>query len=95
MHEDDRGQVISFGGPSKLLTDMTQDKQALRAALAALQPGDDTSSYAELSRVLRSTAESMKADIDAYVYTDVQKSSLPPAFPTSNWTTARSWMSIR
>ena len=34
---------------------MTQDKQALRAALAAIQQGDDTSSYAELSRVLRST----------------------------------------
>ncbi len=80
MHEDDRGQVISFGGPSKLLTDMTQDKQALRTTLAALQPGDDTSSYAELSRVLRSTAESMKTDIDAFVYTDVQKSSLPAAF---------------
>jgi hypothetical protein len=35
MREDDRGQVITFGGPAKLLTDMTQDKQALRGALAA------------------------------------------------------------
>ncbi len=43
---------------------MTQDKQALRATLAALDPGDDASSYAELSRVLRSTAESLKTDID-------------------------------
>src|ERR1035441_5946235 len=60
MRADDRGQVISFGGASKLLTDMTQDKQSLRAALAAIEQGDDTSSYAELSRVLRSTAESMK-----------------------------------
>ena len=33
MRADDRGQVVSFGGPAKLLTDMTQDKQALRAAL--------------------------------------------------------------
>lgn len=80
MHEDDRGQVISFGGPAKLLTDMTQDKQALRASLAAIAPGDDASSYAELSRVLRSTSESLKTDIDAYVFTDIQKSSLPPAF---------------
>jgi len=46
-------------GHPKLLTDMTQDKQTLRAALSAIEPGDDTSSYAELSRVLRSTSESL------------------------------------
>ena len=80
MRESDRGQVISFGGPAKLLTDMTQDKQALRATLAALDPGDDASSYAELSRVLRSTAESLKTDIDAHVFTDLQKSSWPASF---------------
>jgi hypothetical protein len=80
MHEDDRGQVVTFGGPARLVTDMTQDRQALRAAVNALAPGDDTSSYAELSRVLRSTSESMKTDIDAHVFTDDQKSSLPPSF---------------
>jgi Aerotolerance regulator N-terminal/von Willebrand factor type A domain len=80
MHEDDRGQVISFGGPAKLLTDMTQDKQALRATLAAIEPGEDTSSYAELSRALRSTSQSFKTDIVAYVYTDIQKSSWPASF---------------
>lgn len=80
MHADDRGQVVSFGGPSKLLSDMTQDKQALRTALAAIQPGDDASSYAELSRVLRSTSESFKTGIVAHVFTDEQKSSLPPSF---------------
>ncbi len=80
MREDDRGQVVSFGGPAKLLSDMTQDKQALRAALNALEPGDGASSYADLSRVLRSTAESLKTKIDAYVFTDLQKTSLPPSF---------------
>jgi hypothetical protein len=80
MRSDDRGQVVSFGGPAKLLTDMTQDKQALRAAVGAVEPGDDTGSYAELSRVFRSNAESLKADIDAHVFTDVQKSSLPASF---------------
>jgi hypothetical protein len=80
MREEDRGQVISFGGPAKLLSDMTQDKQALRATLAALEPGEDASSYAELSRVLRSTSQSLKTDIIAYVYTDIQKSSWPASF---------------
>ncbi len=80
MREDDRGQVISFGGPTKLLTDMTQDKQALRTTLASIEPGDDASSYAELSRVLRSTAQSLKTDIVAHVFTDLQKSSWPASF---------------
>jgi len=80
MREDDRGQVISIGGASRLLTDMTSDKQALRAAVTALEQGDDTSSYSELSRALRSTSESLKSDIVAHVFTDVQKSSLPPSF---------------
>src|ERR1019366_6402485 len=70
MRQDDRGQVVSFGGPGRLLSDMTSDKAALRGALDSIQPGDDASSYAELSRVLRSTSESLKADIDAHVFTD-------------------------
>ena len=80
MHADDRGQVISFGGPGRLLSDLTSDRAALRAAVDALQAGDDASSYAELSRLLRSNAESLKTDIEAHVFTDTQKSSLPAAF---------------
>src|SRR5665213_561554 len=80
MHAEDRGQLISFGGPAKLLTDMTQDKQILLGALASVEPGDDTSSYAEISRVLRSTSESLKSDIEAHVFTDDQQSSWPAAF---------------
>jgi hypothetical protein len=80
MREEDRGQIVSFGGAARLLTDMTPDKQALRAAVTALEQGDDTSSYSELSRVLRSTSESLKSDVVAHVFTDVQKSSLPPGF---------------
>ena len=80
MRADDRGQIVTFGGPAKLLTDMTHDKQVLLGALASLEPGDDTSSYAEISRVLRSTSESLKTDIEAHVFTDDQKSSLPAEF---------------
>jgi hypothetical protein len=80
MREADRGQIVTFGGPAKLLTDMTPDRQVLLGALSSLEPGDDTSSYAEISRVLRSTAESLKTDIVAHIFTDDQKSSLPAAF---------------
>ena len=80
MTQADRGQLVTFGGPAKLVTDVTSDKQVLLGALASLEPGDDTSSYAEISRILRSTAESLKTDIEAQIFTDDQKSSLPAAF---------------
>jgi hypothetical protein len=80
MHPEDRGEVVSFGGPAKLLTDMTGDQQLLRGAVTSLEPGDDASSYAEISRILRSTSESLKSDVEAHVFTDMQKSSLPPSF---------------
>lgn len=80
LRQIDRGQVISFGGPARLLTDMTSDKEVLRAAVTSLEQGDDASAYAELSRALRSTSESLKTDITAHVFTDIQKSSWPAAF---------------
>jgi hypothetical protein len=80
MRSDDRGQVISFGGPARLLTDMVSDKQTLRAAVAALEPGDDANAYSELARMLRSTTEGLKTSIEAHVFTDLQKSNMPPAF---------------
>jgi hypothetical protein len=80
MRADDRAQVISFGGPARLLTEMISDKQNLRAAVAALEPGDDANAYSELARILRSTSESLKTTIDAHVFTDLQKSAMPPAF---------------
>ena len=88
MREEDRGQIVTFGGPGKLLTDMTQDKQVLLGALASLEPGDDTSSYAEISRVLRSTSESLKSDIEAHIFTDDQVSPGPPRSPMRGSTTA-------
>src|SRR5882724_5080742 len=58
MQRGERAQVLTFGGPARLLTDMTADQQLLRGAVQGIEPGDDSSSYAELSRVLRSTRES-------------------------------------
>jgi hypothetical protein len=80
MGAGERGQVMTFGGPAKLLTDMTTDKVLLRGAVQGIEAGDDSSSYAELSRVLRSTVESVRSDIEAHVFTDMQKSSLPASF---------------
>ena len=80
MRDGDHGQVITFGGPARLVTDMITDKQALRAALTGIEVGEDASSYAELSRALRSAADSFKTSITAEVFTDAQKSSMPASF---------------
>ncbi len=80
LGDADRGQIVTFGGAAKLVTEMTADKQALRGAIEAIEPGDDASSYSELSRVLRSSAETLKTDISAEVFTDLQKSSWPASF---------------
>ena len=80
LGDADRGQLITFGGAAKLVTEMTGDKQALRGAIQGVEAGDDVSSYAELSRVLRSTSETLKTPINAEVFTDLQKSSWPASF---------------
>lgn len=80
IRDADRGQIIAFGGPARLVTDMTTDKQALRAAVNSLDQGDDASSYSELARALRSSSETLKTAITAHVFTDSQKSSWPAAF---------------
>src|SRR6266851_7118153 len=54
MRDGEHGQIVTFGGPARLVTDMVTDKQALRAALTGIEVGDDASSYAELARALRS-----------------------------------------
>lgn len=76
----DRAQVVTFGGSARLLTGMTTDKAALRGALQSIEVGDGASSYSDLSRVLRSTVESLKTGITAHVFTDLQKTSMPAAF---------------
>ncbi len=76
----DRAQAVTFGGNARLLTGMTTDKAELRGALQAVEPGDGASSYADLSRILRSTVQSLHTPIEARVFTDLQKSSMPASF---------------
>ena len=80
LNPGDRGQVLALDSQVHFLTQQTQDLAQMRSAIQALEPGDARSSYAELSRALRSVAESIKRPIDVHFFTDVQKSSMPPAF---------------
>lgn len=77
---DDRAQVLSFAAGVRMLSDQTADTAALRAGVQAIQPSDERSSYAELARALRSVAQSAKSPIELHVFSDFQKSSMPPSF---------------
>jgi hypothetical protein len=73
----DQGQVVSFSGQSRVLTEMTTDRTALRTALESIQPSDEASSYADLVRELRVLAT---RPIDVHLFSDMQKSSMPASF---------------
>lgn len=76
----DRGQVLALDSQVHFLTQQTDDPGQLRSAIQALQPGDSRSSYAELSRALRSLSEAAHRPMEVHFFTDAQKSSMPPAF---------------
>ena len=80
MRPGDRGQALALGSQVHFLTQQTDDQAQIRSAIQALQPGDSRSSYAELSRALRTLAGSAKLPLEVHLFTDAQKSSMPPAF---------------
>jgi hypothetical protein len=80
IHADDRAQVATFGGPTRLLTNLTNDRGATEAAIRGITPGDGASSFAEVTRAIRSLAQSAHAPVEAHVFSDFQKSSWPANF---------------
>jgi len=80
LRPEDRGLVLAFGSQAHLMGEPTVDVSALRAQIRAIQPSDDHSSYAELSRALKSLQQSARMPVQAHLFSDMQKSSMPPAF---------------
>jgi hypothetical protein len=75
-----RAQVIAFGQRVAVMSDVTDDRLPLNAGVDAIKAGDDKTSFAELSRSLRSIAQSLKLPLKAHVYSDMQQSGLPSNF---------------
>ncbi|HTQ53285.1 MAG TPA: BatA and WFA domain-containing protein [Bryobacteraceae bacterium] len=73
LRAEDKLQVLAFGSQVHVMGDSAADLQTI-------QPGDTRSSYAELSRALRSIAQSARVPVEAHVFSDMQKSSLPSNF---------------
>lgn len=76
----DRGQVIAFASSAQLLTQPVANVQELEAAVGSIEAGDGRSAYAEIARVIRSLVPPDGMPVEAHVFTDGQKSSMPVPF---------------
>src|SRR6267142_1046815 len=55
-----KAQVLAFGSRVQVMSEVTDDHNSLKAAIDAVEPGDARTSYAELSRSVRSISTSLK-----------------------------------
>ncbi|MBV9760744.1 MAG: BatA and WFA domain-containing protein [Acidobacteriaceae bacterium] len=80
LHGQDFGQVAAFDSHVENLTQPEADSGVLRAAVDSVQPGDLASSFGEVARAMRVLSQSSGMDLDVHLISDMQQSSLPPAF---------------
>ena len=80
LHGGEQAQVLALNSKISVLTQPTEDVGALRFAVESITASDDRSSYGELARVLRTISQTAKVPLEVHLFSDMQKSSLPPAF---------------
>ena len=76
----DRAQVIALSSSVDALTPATRDPSELRAAVESIAPGDSRGSFAALAAAMRSLAASEGAPIELHVFSDMQRTGMPPSF---------------
>lgn len=76
----ERAQVMTLGSKLEALTQPIQDAGALRAAVQSIAPGDSRGNFGELARSLRSLATNVPTPIELHLFSDMQKSNMPPTF---------------
>src|SRR5579863_6686960 len=75
-----RAQVAAFGSQLRLMSQPIEDQSALRAAVQAIQPGDGHGTFGELSRAVRTMAESVRTPIEFHLFSDMQRGDLAATF---------------
>lgn len=80
LNPGERGQVLAVGSRVHFLTQPVEDPNQLKAAIQGIQPSDEQSSYGELARTLRTISQTSKIPLEVHFVSDLQKSSMPPAF---------------
>ena len=72
--------MLAFGSRVQVMSEVTDDHNSLNAAVDSIEPGDTRTSYAELSRSLRSIAQSLKLPLAVELYSDMQQTGWPANF---------------
>jgi hypothetical protein len=80
LNQGERGQVLAVGSRVHFLTQPVEEVDQLKAAIQSIQASDELSSYGEFARALRTIQQSSHIPLEVHFATDLQKSSLPPAF---------------
>lgn len=73
-------QVLSMATAVTSLTQPVTETAPLRAAVESINASDSRGSFGELARALRSIAQSAGMPVEAHLFSDMQKSGLPPVF---------------
>ncbi len=76
----DQAQVVAFAREAQLMNEASSDPAVLRGAVQAIQPGDSRGSYGNLVRALRSIAQASRLPLEVHLFSDMQKTEMPPAF---------------
>ncbi len=76
----DRGQVLELGAQVHVLTQATGDRNVLRTAVEGIQAGDSRGSFGVLASAVRAVAEGEHVPIEVQLFSDLQKSDMPPSF---------------
>jgi hypothetical protein len=80
LNPGERGQVLAVGSRVHFLTQPVEEADQLKAAIQGIQPSDEQSSYGELARALRTISQTSRIPPEVHFSSDLQKSSMPPAF---------------
>src|SRR3984893_5766323 len=78
LRAGERGQVIAFGSRVAAMSEITDDHSTLNGGIDAIEASDSRTSYAELTRSLRSIAQAAKLPLDVHLYSDMQQTGMPP-----------------
>jgi hypothetical protein len=80
LRAGERGEVVAFGSRAQVMSEITDDHATLNSGIDTIQPSDARTSYAELTRSLRSIAQATKLPLDVHLFSDMQQSGMPANF---------------